>query len=57
MDWTPQYILSYVEIGTLVTEKNIFEGFDLIRAWQPSRSCDPGPPQQTFVPPTQGGFT
>ena len=31
---------SFVEIGPLVLEKKIFEGFLPYRAWRPSWSCD-----------------
>ena len=41
MGWSPQcYIPSFVEIGTPVPEKKIFEGYYYIWAWRPSWSCD-----------------
>ena len=42
MGWKRQcYIPKFVEIGRLVPEKNILNGFYHIWAWRPSWSCDP----------------
>ena len=36
----PYFIQSFVEIGSLVLEKKIFEGFLPYMAWRPTWSCD-----------------
>ena len=57
MDKSPQcYILSFVEIGPLVPEKKIFEGFHHIWTWRPSWSCDPDAANKFSFPLLKFGY-
>ena len=57
MGLRPQlYIQSFVEIGPLVPEKKIFEGFYHIWAWRPSSSYDTDA-ANTLSRPTHRGST
>ena len=58
MDWSPQcYIPSFVEIGLLVLEKKIFEGFLPYMGVAAILVMSPRCREQNFVPPIQGGST